>query len=477
RTQLEQQRRDLLVQRGLVEREIERARAQRRLMENLANGPLPTPISGGNTGAAIPRPALDVAALGQLFDLIGARMAVADEAIAAAEKGLRQLDEQLERLEQRLALVPGTPKRQLVLLVPIRNFSDATVTTTLDVTYQVQGASWSPLYEGRLSVKSAAQPEQAQIAGELLLTRRAQISQSSGEDWSGVKLTLSTSRPSGRTTAPELTPLLVDFRRPRPRPSGGAGGMMSMSRDQAQVSAAPSPRMAGRVQAKRSRAQRAEQAIAATTAQTFQETYAIPGTVDVPANGQSKQVVIGELALAAPLTHRAVPERDPTVYLAAQLKLPQDVRLLPGQIALFRDGVYIGTGSLPQLAGGSEHMLGFGQDDRVLATFDPGEDTRGKSGTFTTSNTQRRTFVVTLTNRHTRPVTVQVQGQLPVSRNEEIEVAALGAALQPAEKDVERKRGVLAWNVTVASNAEEKLNYGYAMSWPQDKEVTMRNGR
>ncbi len=46
---------------------------------------------------------------------------------------------------------------------------------------------------------------------KLALSRRARVQQATGEDWSAVALTLSTTQPQQGTSAPELYPLVIDF--------------------------------------------------------------------------------------------------------------------------------------------------------------------------------------------------------------------------------------------------------------------------
>ena len=64
------------------------------------------------------------------------------------------------------------------------------------MSYRVTGANWTPVYEARLTA-AADKPE-------ISLVRRAELRQRTGEDWSDVALTLSTTRSAGGTRAPDL---------------------------------------------------------------------------------------------------------------------------------------------------------------------------------------------------------------------------------------------------------------------------------
>jgi hypothetical protein len=80
----------------------------------------------------------------------------------------------------------------------------------LSVEYFVPGARWAPAYALRL--------EPGMAAGELEL--RASVAQSTGEDWTGVKLSLSTAALDRRTALPELKSLRIGRAQTAPAPSG-----------------------------------------------------------------------------------------------------------------------------------------------------------------------------------------------------------------------------------------------------------------
>src|SRR5262249_9151625 len=67
---------------------------------------------------------------------------------------------------------------------------------TLDLSYVLPGASWTPQYDVRVGAE----------ARQVTLTYQGLVSQSTGEDWTQVDLTLSTARPSQVTRVPELGP-------------------------------------------------------------------------------------------------------------------------------------------------------------------------------------------------------------------------------------------------------------------------------
>jgi hypothetical protein len=145
---------------------------------------------------------------------IGARLALAnfsDEQIRARiqerrenlEK-LRQAQEHLEDLQQKLACAssarearPNELRKTVVVRLSYEGEPETVTGQRLMVEYFVPGARWTPTYVCRLD--SAG--NQAAIAVRALLCQRT------GEDWSGVRLELSTAEPMTWCELPELPSL------------------------------------------------------------------------------------------------------------------------------------------------------------------------------------------------------------------------------------------------------------------------------
>ena len=70
---------------------------------------------------------------------------------------------------------------------------------------------------------------------------------------------------------------------------------------------------------------------------------------------------------------------------------------------------------------------------------------RSESG-YDASKTDIRNYRITIKNLHERAVPVTVLDQIPVSQNTDIKVELLGKSA-PTKRDVDDKRGVLAWEL------------------------------
>jgi uncharacterized protein (TIGR02231 family) len=466
RKQVEDMIEKLKDERALLQATVDSAQAQKTLINNLAQ--LPMQPTGPNGAALQPD-------WSQLFTLIGQRSAEAQKTILDTQIRIRDTDRQIADLTRKLATLAPTQEER----TEVKVFVSATGALDADLTirYQVRTASWTPFYDARLSTGTRDQ------APRLQLIRRASIQQRTGESWDDVQLALSTARPSAGSAAPVLNPMTVDYvpdappaAQPRDLPARGHGGYMDKrERDaggRADGELSGEPRELNRAE---ERFANVDQTLAQIEAQPFQAVYAIAGRVAVPSTGETKRVQVDDMALDPTLTVRTVPKADAKAYLYAKLTTTRGTPLLPGSVALFRDATFVGNGQLPLLAPGEEHELGFGVDDMVRVRHAIVEDKRGETGLISTSKTDVRNYRITVKNLHERAIQLRVLDQIPVSQNEAIKIELLGRT-PPTRRDVEDKRGVLAWDMTLAPDEEKAVEFGYRVSWPAAKNVNYGAG-
>ena len=341
------------------------------------------------------------------------------------------MDRRIRDAEGRLrAEAPATEAR---VEVKVDVVAAQPVNAEITVRYQVGSASWQPVYDARLATGTKA------TAPRMTVTRRAIVQQRTGEAWTNVALSLSTTRPSAGTSAPDLRPITVDFPPDRPPPPPMVTAPMPQTRavagavrKEAADSAAPAAPEAVREDAVVQQAQ--------VEAGAFQAIYAIPNRQTIAQSGEPRRLQIDETELDAALTVRAAPRADERAFLYAKLVVPRVSPWLPGQVALFRDGTFIGNGRLPQLAPGQDHELGFGADDRVRVKSANLDEKRAETGIISSTKTETRSFRLTIKSLHERPIIFVIQDQIPVSNNNEIKVDLI-ARPQPTRRDVEERRG------------------------------------
>lgn len=450
--------------RVVLEAQVQGAETQKTLISNLAQLPQrPAPSQGGERGEDWP----------SILALIGSGITEAQKVAQEAQVKMRDVDRQIEELEKELATLapPREERTEAKVFVSASQALDADLT----VRYQVPAASWTPLYDLRLA--TGAKTDAPKIA----LTRRAAINQQTGEAWDNVALSLSTTRPAAGASAPDVNPVIVDFE-PPPRPAPVPMTMSRAARPESEaaeasdgVAAAPEmsdlvggvghPKAALKVDID---AKPVDVAVA-----PFHAIFAVPGRASIPDTGETKRVQLLDEQMEPQLTLRTVPKLDAKAYLYAKFALPKGSPLLPGSVALFRDGTFVGNDRLPLLSPSEEHEVGFGADDLVKVRFAISEEKRGETGLISTSRTDVRNYRISIKNMHERALALSVFDQLPVAENQEIKVE-LTSKLAPTRQNVDDKRGVVAWDSKIEPDQEQVIDFGYRVSWPAAKSIIYR---
>ncbi|MBR0964987.1 mucoidy inhibitor MuiA family protein [Bradyrhizobium diazoefficiens] len=447
--ELDQRIEALKDQRADLQGTIDSANARRKFAQHFAEA---SPAGLGEKGEARP-----IAEWRAAFSAVAEEIATADAAIRDAARKQRELDRQLAQLEAERSAKPPSK-----LEVRIDVAAAAATKATLRVTYAVRSARWLPLYDARLDTGAKDRKPQ------LELVRRAEVTQSTGEDWTNVALGVSTARIGRGGSAPELGSLVAQYPQvPKPMALGAPSELARPATVTRQVQ---SPAMAKVADA----LERVDEQQAIAEIGDFQANFRIPGRVSLGAADGAKSLRIMSMSVPADLAVRAAPVLDPTAFLEASFKQPDDAALLPGKVAIYRDGIFVGRGKISASAKDDIVRLGFGADDKVRIERAVLKRNEGSAGLLvTTSKTDERSFKTTIRNGHDFPIRVAIEDQLPVSENEDIVVEMLPATTTPTASNIRDKRGVLEWSFDAKPGEIRDINFAWRVRWPKDKSITI----
>jgi uncharacterized protein (TIGR02231 family) len=397
-----------------------------------------------------------------VFDAIGTALVKVHEELRGVRGRAAEIEAEIAALERARPQPgrPGAPRRDVAIAVE----AQSALAAEISVSYRVSGANWLPGYEARLSTGSAT------TKPEILFLRRAELRQRTGEDWSDVAVTLSTTRTAGGTRAPDLPPMQVAFFEPpviyenrakataapaAPQPPLGSGFTQTIP-------------MEDRV----TPARQAEVQTARIEAGAYQASFQVPGRVSVPQDGSSRAVVLSQGKVSPVLTARISPELEERAYLEAAFSHEQEAPLLPGEVTLHRDGAYIGKGRLGLVAPGDRVELGFGADDKLKVTRAPVRRRENDPSWLGQTRTDLREFRTVVKSLHAQPVKVTLSERIPFSESSAITIETLQQTTPPTEKQVGDKRGVMAWSFDLGPNAEKEIRLAYRIKWPGDRELS-----
>jgi uncharacterized protein (TIGR02231 family) len=447
--ELEQRSQALKDERAALEDQIGAEAARKRFAERFA---AQIPLGLGDKGEARP-----VAEWRLAFGAVAEEIRAANNAIRELKLKQRELDEEIARIDRALQ---ANPPRKMEVRIDLA--ADAGARATFRVSYTVRGARWAPLYDARLDTGTRERKP------ALELIRRAEIVQQTGEDWSDVALSVSTVRTAKGGAGPELRPLVVRYAEPasalkgsrimqdraalrEERPVGNLG-----SENMAAVAPASTP---------------AQEQEAAIETGGYQALFRVPGRVTVATNEGAKSLRISTATIAPDLLVRAAPALDETAYLEASMKHAEEAPLLAGRVALYRDGIFVGRGTLALTPKDETLRLGFGADEKVKVARVLMRRLEGSAGIISSAKTDEREFKTTVRSGHSRPMRIVVEDQIPTSEIADIQVEMLPGTTPPTERDVRDRRGVLAWSFDAAPGEAKEIKLGWRLRWPGDKVV------
>jgi uncharacterized protein (TIGR02231 family) len=448
-------------ERGGLDDKIEAATARRAFAQRFAES---SPVGLGDKGEARP-----IAEWRSAFVAVAEEVAAADGAIREARLRQREIDRELARLEARRN---ADPPRKMEVRIDLA--ADAATAATLRISYSVRGARWSPIYDARLD--SGARDRKPSLE----LVRRAEIVQNTGEDWQDVQLAVSTVRTAKGGSAPDLRPLIVRYPVPRPpapeRPQPMPAAPPAAALRSVMPEGAAGASAAQMADMKLARSMAAEEREATVDTGGFQAVFRLPARVSIAADEGAKSFRIGAATIAPDLLVRAAPALDSTGFLEAGFKHGEDAPLLPGRVAIYRDGIFVGRGQMALTAREQQVRLGFGADDRVKIERTIVSRTEGSAGLIATSKTDQRDYKTTVRNGHDAAVRIAIEDQLPVGEIDDVKVELLPGSTAPTERDVRNRRGVVAWSFELGPGEARDIKFGWRVRWPSDKAIVYAPG-
>jgi uncharacterized protein (TIGR02231 family) len=377
--------------------------------------------------------------------VIGTLGKSASEALIKIEKltvQQRQLALQAEVLQRDLARLQSGAKDTRAVTVRLA----AANAGTLTLSYQLGNAGWRSGYRAGLD----------SVASTIALERLATIAQKTGEDWSNVKMTLSTAQPRQSPVGAQVQPWLLTWRAPQ-----AVGGLAYAPPPPPSAAPLQKVEMAGR----RTRSDAEAPLFVEEVQSTFATEFEVPGRVSLASDGRQVTVSLSSQTLAARQHLQVTPRLEQFAIVMADTARPEGV-WPAGTIQLFRDGSYVGATQW-NLQDSERAQFAFGRDELLKVKVAAVDGMSGSKGLFNGRNARNTADVFTLVNRHKTPMEVVVIEASPVATAEEIKVQAVFEP-QPSVTAWEQKRGVVAWKKKLAAGETATFSAAYSIDYPKE---------
>lgn len=389
------------------------------------------------------RPSLEQ--IQQVMDFSSTGLAKLSEEARQLSTEKEQLQKQLQVLENNQASLQDQTQSQVKDVTVKVNVPKAE-TLKINLTYVTYGASWTPIYDARFDSK----------AQKLSLSYLANVAQQTGEDWQGVKLILSTAKPSFSGTIPELGPWKVAQYKEIPRSYSGSRVRMKSAIADMGVNASSNKQFKPAFSPK-----------ASISKSLTNTAFTITEPTTLLSGSDEQKVMIYNLDnLQADLIYQTVPRLKEVALLQATTKNNSEYPLLAGALNIFMDGRFISRGTLNVTMPNDILKVSLGVDEGVKVTFKEQKRFTEKTG-FTNSG-ERITYdyLLTAQNNKNKPVTLTITDHIPVSQNEKIKVKLLS----PNNIQVD-KEGKISWDVTLKPMEKIEIPIKFTVDYPVNTQV------
>ncbi|MDR0524183.1 MAG: mucoidy inhibitor MuiA family protein [Candidatus Methanoplasma sp.] len=368
--------------------------------------------------------------VGRLTEILAARRNLSRE--------LKALKERKSAMEAEAGDFSEGFRRERRILVSVR--ADRACRAEVSAAYFTREASWSPSYDIR-----ARDGEK-----EISIALKGEAMQSTGEDWEGIGLTLSTGRPEDGGRLPSLDVWRIDSFKPRGPPAPMARAVSLAMEDPMEkpeiTAASPS-----------SRAERGART-----------DYALSGSFSVPSGPRGATAAVWERKIAADIRLRCVPKLAPGAFLAASAKGWESLGLIDGPARVFQDGSLSGTASIEVGSFGDAMEVPLGRRASIASSRERGRDMRGDR-MFGKSAEAAREWIITVRNTGSSAAEVEIMDQIPVSVSKSVSVEA--AELSGGRLD--EATGIVTWLEEIPAGGSARKVLRYAVSHPRDEAVRL----
>lgn len=417
------------------------------------------------------------------------------------EQDKTQLEKELDVLKKKLEKL-GSGRKKIHRHAIIFIDSKVSGPGKVSLSYMVRNANWLPQYNLRAKADDL----------KLLVEYNAVIHQSSGENWDGVRVSLSTAAPTTEAGAPILDPIRVnlgagqklrvlDKSMSSDLISGVAGdsksGLVDLTENfrQIQFSRNEIARRGKGAQQELSQIamqnsilelnvdkegvrQMREQAARFARNEGVSVTYKLDGLLTMPSRSDQQMVTIAAFETDADFVYVATPLLTDYVYLQADASNSSATLLLAGPANMYRNGEFVGKGNMDMVPVGKTFTVGLGAESRIQVAREL-EDKEIDS--FLGNQIEIYKYRISINNFNDHSVRLRLLDRMPYTQNEELAIKDFQTNVSLSDDSTyvrtQKDKGILRWDIdvkpqTFTDNATI-VTYEYTMKYDNDLHVNV----
>lgn len=383
-----------------------------------------------------------------VMDLYSSNTELVKTTTLKKQRLLKEYNRQIAALQQQVAEKLGRqqlPSGEIIVTAS----SEKPVSGKFSFSYIVSNAGWYPSYDIRVD----------DLKKPVLIDYKANVFQNSGIDWKDVKLSFSNATPWVTGDIPVLNPWFLDYYSPVILRGMTPGVMVKQAPARAEV--ADNYKMVE--EANETAPPVVEKQIMQTTT-VFDIT--VPNTIH--SDGKIQTVEIQRLTTPADFKYVTLPKLAPLAYLSANIADWAKLSLQTGEATLYFENTFVGKTTLNVNQLSDTLALSLGTDNSILVKREKRKDFTSRK-TIGANRTDILSFLITIRNTKSIPVSITIHDQLPVSSNS-------GISVDPVEisgGSLNVQTGEIKWDVAIKPLETKQFVLTYSVKYPKDKTVIL----
>ncbi|TGK01534.1 mucoidy inhibitor MuiA family protein [Leptospira langatensis] len=359
------------------------------------------------------------------------------------EKAKQRLQTDLEEARAQLSiLLSQAEKSTRITWVQIVNTSSENKTVDLRLSYLVSNADWRPAYI--LTAEDSLSKARLEYIAE--------IRQETGEDWRGVQLLLSTTRPD------------LSLRRNRLRPQR-LFDVEIRSKQEVLVNQSQAVGAAQVADEESNLPSSNEGGSSSERGSGF--LFRLPKAISLASQRESRKFEM--LAFTAPIKVRtiAAPRYKPFPLLEADMQNTGDFPILPGEVSLFRSSGLVGRTKIGYVSPKDTLTVSLGTEGSLRLSYRK-ETNQTREGIISSQKVLERRVYLNLENFGKETKTVIIRDQIPVSEVASVKVEINPDSTTPGSKEYRTNSGIYEWNLEIPPSGKKEIRLEYKVTCPSE---------
>eukprot|EP01012_Entosiphon_sulcatum_P008323 TRINITY_DN1446_c0_g1_i1.p1 TRINITY_DN1446_c0_g1~~TRINITY_DN1446_c0_g1_i1.p1 ORF type:complete len:572 (+),score=133.63 TRINITY_DN1446_c0_g1_i1:72-1787(+) len=399
------------------------------------------------------------------------------KSLAEVSDALRPLNAEIHALRNRVDLInrqlggmgrePEYKTQEVVhVIVVARPQADQKPEPILvSISYVVNNASWTPLYDVRVSGQDKL----------VTVVYYGMVSQSTPESWDDVELELSTARPQFGGVQPSLTPWYVRFGHAYSRRQMTLSASSAMSNRMPMMQQMMASPELESISEMSNCFEPMEAVSAAVDSKATSVFFGIAGRHTIAGDNQPVKVTIMQQPFPAHFRYSTVPKLEQHAYLKARVVNATEYSLLPGEANVFLDNNFVATTNLDLCAPTQDFWVFLGVDDAIQVTHKLVRRFEQTEGWLLSAKRRKVIYEYLMEIKNFKKTTEEVVlwDQLPISQDKQIVVEAIEPKYEKDTDTLKKNSSeFLEWFFNVKPGDKTTVPFKFSVEYPSEQTVS-----